>query len=135
MARKADAHIQKEPEHGKRYDQKMKPYLVLQYLMQYTDENNVVTAYDILAQLYERYGCNMQFGGDDQWSNMLGGTDLIRRKLGKDAYAMTITLLMNSEGKKMGKTQKGAVWLDPNKTSPFEFYQYWRNVDDSYAWS
>ncbi len=73
----------------------------------------------------------MQFGGDDQWSNMLGGTDLIRRKLGKDAYAMTITLLMNSEGKKMGKTQKGAVWLDPNKTTPFEFYQYWRNVDDA----
>ncbi|MDE6675575.1 MAG: tyrosine--tRNA ligase, partial [Acetatifactor sp.] len=81
--------------------------------------------------LYEKYGCNMQFGGDDQWSNMLGGTELIRRKLGKDAYAMTITLLLNSEGKKMGKTQKGAVWLDPEKTSPFEFYQYWRNVADA----
>ena len=80
--------------------------------------------------LFEKYGCNMQFGGDDQWSNMLGGTRLIRSKLGKDAYAMTITLLLNSEGKKMGKTQKGAVWLDPNKTSPFEFYQYWRNVAD-----
>ena len=90
----------------------------------------IMQSYDFL-QLYERYGCNMQFGGDDQWSNMLGGTDLIRRKLGKDAYAMTITLLMNSEGKKMGKTQKGAVWLDPNKTSPFEFYQYWRNVSDA----
>jgi tyrosyl-tRNA synthetase len=90
----------------------------------------IMQSYDFL-QLYERYGCNMQFGGDDQWSNMLGGTDLIRRKLGKDAYAMTITLLMNSEGKKMGKTQKGAVWLDPNKTTPFEFYQYWRNVDDA----
>ncbi len=82
-------------------------------------------------ELYRRYGCNMQFGGDDQWSNMLGGTELIRRKLGKDAYAMTITLLLNSEGKKMGKTAKGAVWLDPNKTSPFEFFQYWRNVDDA----
>ncbi len=82
-------------------------------------------------ELFKRYGCNMQFGGDDQWSNMLGGTELIRRKLGKDAYAMTITLLLNSEGKKMGKTQKGAVWLDPNKTSPFEFYQYWRNVADA----
>ena len=81
--------------------------------------------------LYQKYGCNMQFGGDDQWSNMLGGTELIRRKLGKDAYAMTITLLLNSEGKKMGKTQKGAVWLDPNKTTPFEFYQYWRNVSDA----
>ena len=81
--------------------------------------------------LYQKYGCNMQFGGDDQWSNMLGGTELIRRKLGKDAYAMTITLLLNSEGKKMGKTQSGAVWLDPNKTSPFDFYQYWRNVDDA----
>ena len=90
----------------------------------------IMQSYDFLA-LYERYGCNMQFGGDDQWSNMLGGTDLIRRKLGKDAYAMTITLLMNSEGKKMGKTQKGAVWLDPNKTTPFEFYQYWRNVADA----
>lgn len=82
-------------------------------------------------QLFQKYGCNMQFGGDDQWSNMLGGTELIRRKLGKDAYAMTITLLLNSEGKKMGKTQSGAVWLDPNKTSPFDFYQYWRNVDDA----
>ena len=81
--------------------------------------------------LYQKYGCNMQFGGDDQWSNMLGGTELIRRKLGKDAYAMTITLLLNSEGKKMGKTQSGAVWLDPAKTSPYEFYQYWRNVGDA----
>lgn len=90
----------------------------------------IMQSYDFL-ELYKRYGCNMQFGGDDQWSNMLGGTDLIRRKLGKDAYAMTITLLMNSEGNKMGKTQKGAVWLDPNKTSPFEFYQYWRNVADA----
>lgn len=90
----------------------------------------IMQSYDFL-ELYKRYGCNMQFGGDDQWSNMLGGTDLIRRKLGKDAYAMTITLLMNSEGKKMGKTQKGAVWLDPEKTTPFEFYQYWRNVDDA----
>ena len=81
--------------------------------------------------LYQKYGCNMQFGGNDQWSNMLGGTELIRRKLGKDAHAMTITLLLNSEGKKMGKTASGAVWLDPNKTSPFEFYQYWRNVDDA----
>ena len=80
--------------------------------------------------LFQHYGCNMQFGGDDQWSNMLGGTELIRRKLGKDAHAMTITLLLNSEGKKMGKTAKGAVWLDPNKTSPYEFYQYWRNVGD-----
>ena len=90
----------------------------------------IMQSYDFLA-LYEKYGCNMQFGGDDQWSNMLGGTELIRRKLKKDAYAMTITLLLNSEGKKMGKTQKGAVWLDPNKTSPFEFYQYWRNVADA----
>lgn len=81
--------------------------------------------------LYQKYGCNMEFGGDDQWSNMLGGTELIRRKLGKDAYAMTINLLLNSEGKKMGKTQSGAVWLDPNKTSPFDFYQYWRNVSDA----
>ena len=81
--------------------------------------------------LYQKYGCNMQFGGDDQWSNMLAGTELIRRKLSKDAYAMTITLLLNSEGKKMGKTQKGAVWLDPDKTSPYEFYQYWRNVGDA----
>ena len=90
----------------------------------------IMQSYDFL-ELYKRYGCNMQFGGDDQWSNMLGGTELIRRKLGKDAYAMTITLLLNSEGKKMGKTQKGAVWLDPNKTSPFEFFQYWRNVSDA----
>ena len=90
----------------------------------------IMQSYDFLC-LYEKYGCNMQFGGDDQWSNMLGGTELIRRKLGKNAYAMTITLLLNSEGKKMGKTQSGAVWLDPNKTSPFEFYQYWRNVEDS----
>ncbi len=90
----------------------------------------IMQSYDFLC-LYEKYGCNMQFGGDDQWSNMLGGTELIRRKLGKDAYAMTITLLLNSDGKKMGKTQKGAVWLDPEKTSPFEFYQYWRNVADA----
>ena len=90
----------------------------------------IMQSYDFYY-LYQNYGCNMQFGGDDQWSNMLGGTELIRRKLGKDAYAMTITLLLNSEGKKMGKTQKGAVWLDPNKTSPFEFYQYWRNVSDA----
>jgi len=90
----------------------------------------LMQSYDFY-ELYRRYGCNMQFGGDDQWSNMLGGTELIRRKLGKDAYAMTITLLLNSEGKKMGKTQKGAVWLDPNKTSPFEFFQYWRNVADA----
>ncbi len=90
----------------------------------------IMQSYDFL-ELYKRYGCNMQFGGDDQWSNMLGGTELIRRKLGKNACAMTITLLLNSEGKKMGKTQKGAVWLDPEKTSPFEFYQYWRNVGDA----
>ena len=90
----------------------------------------LMQSYDFY-ELFQRYGCNMQFGGDDQWSNMLGGTELIRRKLGKDAYAMTITLLLNSEGKKMGKTQKGAVWLDPNKTTPFEFYQYWRNVADA----
>ena len=90
----------------------------------------IMQSYDFYA-LYQKYGCNMQFGGDDQWSNMLGGTELIRRKLHKDAHAMTITLLLNSEGKKMGKTQKGAVWLDPNKTSPFEFYQYWRNVADA----
>ncbi len=89
----------------------------------------IMQSYDFY-HLYQHYGCNMQFGGDDQWSNMLGGTELIRRKLGKDAYAMTITLLLNSEGKKMGKTASGAVWLDPNKTSPFEFYQYWRNVGD-----
>lgn len=90
----------------------------------------IMQSYDFL-ELYKRYGCNMQFGGDDQWSNMLGGTELIRRKLGKDAYAMTINLLLNSEGKKMGKTQSGAVWLDPNKTTPFEFFQYWRNVSDA----
>ena len=90
----------------------------------------IMQSYDFYM-LYQKYGCNMQFGGDDQWSNMLGGTELIRRKPGKDAYAMTITLLLNSEGKKMGKTQSGAVWLDPNKTSPFDFYQYWRNVDDA----
>lgn len=90
----------------------------------------IMQSYDFYA-LYQKYGCNMQFGGDDQWSNMLGGTELIRRKLGEDAYAMTITLLLNSEGKKMGKTQSGAVWLDPNKTSPFDFYQYWRNVGDA----
>ena len=90
----------------------------------------LMQSYDFMM-LYQKYGCNMEFGGDDQWSNMLGGTELIRKKLGKDAYAMTITLLLNSEGKKMGKTQKGAVWLDPDKTSPFEFYQYWRNVADA----
>ena len=90
----------------------------------------IMQSYDFL-ELYRRYGCNMQFGGNDQWSNMLGGTELIRRKLDKDAHAMTITLLLNSEGKKMGKTQSGAVWLDPNKTTPFEFYQYWRNVADA----
>ena len=89
----------------------------------------LMQSYDFY-ELFQRYGCNMQFGGDDQWSNMLGGTELIRRKLGKDAHAMTITLLLNSEGKKMGKTQSGAVWLDPEKTSPFDFYQYWRNVGD-----
>ena len=89
----------------------------------------IMQSYDFLM-LFQKYGCNMQFGGDDQWSNMLGGTELIRRKLGKDAYAMTITLLLNSEGKKMGKTAKGAVWLDANKTSPYDFYQYWRNVAD-----
>ena len=90
----------------------------------------IMQSYDFY-QLFQKYGCNMQFGGDDQWSNMLGGTELIRRKLGKDAYAMTITLLLNSEGKKMGKTEKGAVWLDPDKTTPYEFFQYWRNVDDA----
>ena len=90
----------------------------------------IMQSYDFYA-LFQKYGCNMQFGGDDQWSNMLGGTELIRRKLGKNAYAMTINLLLNSEGKKMGKTQSGAVWLDPNKTSPFDFYQYWRNVADA----
>ena len=90
----------------------------------------IMQSYDFY-ELFQRYGCNMQFGGDDQWSNMLGGTELIRRKLGKDAHAMTITLLLNSEGKKMGKTQSGAVWLEPEKTSPYEFYQYWRNVGDA----
>ncbi len=90
----------------------------------------IMQSYDFY-ELFQKYGCNMQFGGDDQWSNMLGGTELIRRKLGKNACAMTITLLLNSEGKKMGKTQSGAVWLDPNKTSPFDFYQYWRNVADA----
>ena len=90
----------------------------------------IMQSYDFYT-LYQKYGCNMEFGGDDQWSNMLGGTELIRRKLGKDAYAMTINLLLNSEGKKMGKTQSGAVWLDPNKTSPFDFFQYWRNVAES----
>ncbi len=90
----------------------------------------IMQSYDFYY-LFQNYGCNMQFGGDDQWSNMLGGTELIRRKLGKDAYAMTITLLLNSEGKKMGKTANGAVWLDPNKTTPFEFFQYWRNVGDA----
>ena len=90
----------------------------------------IMQSYDFY-ELFQKYGCNMQFGGDDQWSNMLGGTELIRKKLGKDAYAMTITLLLNSEGKKMGKTQSGAVWLDENKPSPFDFYQYWRNVDDA----
>lgn len=90
----------------------------------------LMQSYDFY-ELFQRYGCNMQFGGDDQWSNMLGGTELIRRKLGKDAHAMTITLLLNSEGKKMGKTQSGAVWLDPEKTSPFDFYQHWRNVGDA----
>ena len=90
----------------------------------------IMQSYDFYM-LYQKYGCNLQFGGDDQWSNMLGGTELIRRKLGKDASAMTITLLLNSEGKKMGKTVSGAVWLDPEKTSPYEFYQYWRNVADA----
>ena len=90
----------------------------------------IMQSYDFYY-LFQHYGCNMQFGGDDQWSNMLGGTELIRRKLGKDAHAMTITLLLNSEGKKMGKTQSGAVWLDPNKTSPYDFYQYWRNIGDA----
>ena len=90
----------------------------------------IMQSYDFYY-MFQHYGCNMQFGGNDQWSNMLGGTELIRKKLGKDAHAMTITLLLNSEGKKMGKTASGAVWLDPNKTSPFEFFQYWRNVDDA----
>ena len=107
------------------YKQRMErglPFLEFNYM--------IMQAYDFLY-LHNNYGCNMQFGGDDQWSNMLAGTDLIRRKTGDDAYAMTITLLMNSEGKKMGKTAKGAVWLDPEKTTPFEFFQYWRNVDDA----
>ena len=107
------------------YKQRMEKglsYLEFNYML--------MQSYDFY-ELFQRYGCNMQFGGDDQWSNMLGGTELIRRKLGKDAHAMTITLLLNSEGKKMGKTQSGAVWLDPNKTTPFEFYQYWRNVGDA----
>ena len=107
------------------YKQRMEKglsFLELNYML--------MQSYDFY-ELFQRYGCNMQFGGDDQWSNMLGGTELIRRKLGKDAHAMTITLLLNSEGKKMGKTQSGAVWLDPNKTSPFDFYQYWRNVADA----
>ena len=107
------------------YKQRMEnglTYLEFNYML--------MQSYDFL-ELYKRYGCNMQFGGDDQWSNMLGGTELIRKKLGKDAYAMTITLLLNSEGKKMGKTAKGAVWLDADKTTPYEFYQYWRNVDDA----
>ena len=90
----------------------------------------IMQSYDFYY-MFQHYGCNMQFGGNDQWSNMLGGTELIRRKLGKDAHAMTITLLLNSEGKKMGKTASGAVWLDPNKTSPYDFYQYWRNVEDA----
>ena len=90
----------------------------------------IMQSYDFLS-LFKKYGCNLQFGGDDQWSNMLGGTELIRRKLGKDSYAMTINLLLNSEGKKMGKTENGAVWLDPEKTSPFDFFQYWRNIADS----
>ena len=107
------------------YKQRMKKglsFLEFNYML--------MQSYDFY-ELFQRYGCNMQFGGDDQWSNMLGGTELIRRKLGKDAHAMTITLLLNSEGKKMGKTQSGAVWLDPEKTSPFDFYQYWRNVGDA----
>ena len=99
--------------------------------LSFLEFNYMLMQSDDFEELFQRYGCNMQFGGDDQWSNMLGGTELIRRKLGKDAHAMTITLLLNSEGKKMGKTQSGAVWLDPNKTSPFEFYQYWRNVADA----
>ena len=98
--------------------------------LSFLEFNSMIMQSYVFYHLFQEYGCNMQFGGDDQWSNMLGGTELIRRKLGKDAYAMTITLLMNSEGKKMGKTASGAVWLDPNKTSPYEFYQYWRNVGD-----
>ena len=111
--------------HAECYKQRMEKglsFLEFNYML--------MQSYDFY-ELFQRYGCNMQFGGDDQWSNMLGGTELIRRKLGKDAHAMTITLLLNSEGKKMGKTQSGAVWLDPNKTTPFEFYQYWRNVGDA----
>ena len=107
------------------YKQRMEKglsFLVFNYM--------IMQSYDFYT-LFQKYGCNMEFGGDDQWSNMLGGTELIRRKLGKDAYAMTINLLLNSEGKKMGKTQSGAVWLDPNKTTPFEFFQYWRNVSDA----
>ena len=99
--------------------------------LSFLEFNYMITQSYDFYELFQRYGCNMQFGGDDQWSNMLGGTELIRRKLGKNACAMTITLLLNSEGKKMGKTQSGAVWLDPEKTSPFEFYQYWRNVGDA----
>ena len=99
--------------------------------LSFLEFNYMIMQSDDFFNLYKEYGCNMQFGGDDQWSNMLGGTELIRRKLGKDAYAMTITLLLNSEGKKMGKTQSGAVWLDPKKTSPYDFYQYWRNVADA----
>ena len=99
--------------------------------LSFLEFNYMIMQFYDFYHLFQHYGCNMQFGGDDQWSNMLGGTELIRRKLGKDAHAMTITLLLNSEGKKMGKTAKGAVWLDPNKTSPYEFYQYWRNVGDS----
>jgi tyrosyl-tRNA synthetase len=109
-------------EYNKQKMEKRLSYLEFKYM--------IIQSYDFYA-LYQKYGCNMQFGGDDQWSNMLGGTELIRRKLGKDAYAMTITLLLNSEGKKMGKTQSGAVWLSAEKTSPYDFYQYWRNVDDS----
>ena len=99
--------------------------------LSFLEFNYMIMQSDDFYTLYQKYGCNMEFGGDDQWSNMLGGTELIRRKLGKDAYAMTINLLLNSEGKKMGKTQSGAVWLDPEKTSPFDFFQYWRNVADS----
>ena len=99
--------------------------------LSFLEFNYMIMQSYVFYALYQKYGCNLQFGGDDQWSNMLGGTELIRRKLGKNACAMTITLLLNSEGKKMGKTQSGAVWLDPNKTSPFEFYQYWRNVADA----
>ena len=110
---------------AKCYEQRMEKGL------SFLEFNYMIMQSYVFYYLFQHYGCNMQFGGDDQWSNMLGGTELIRRKLGKDAHAMTITLLLNSEGKKMGKTAKGAVWLDPNKTSPYEFYQYWRNVGDS----